>query len=168
MLNKVVKILGYVVLGVTALLGILFFLQDAPKLQAGLDAIQDMPQELKPEKIAEMSVDWSAGVFNWALILFLLSGALAIGFAIVKFVLSVKDNPKSAIKTGISLAFIGLIILIAYSLSSDTIPAFLGAENFDISASESKWVETFLYTVYLFFGLSAVALVYAEVSRIWR
>lgn len=168
MLNKIVKIFGYAVLAITAIIGILFFLQDAPKLQAGLDAIQDMPQELKPAEIAVIANDWGALVFNWAIILFVLGAVIAVGFAIYQFVANVIDNPKNAIKPGISIAVIILLVVIAYSLSSDTIPVFLGADNFDISPAESKWVETFIYGMYLLVGFNVVALVYSELSRIWR
>lgn len=168
MLNKIVKIFGYAVLGITAIIGILFFLQDAPKLQGGLDAIQDMPQELKPVEIEQIASGWTAVIYSWALILFILSGAFAIIFAIFKFVMDVKDDPRSAIKPGISIIIIGIIVLIAYLLSSDTIPVFLGSANFDITPATSRNVETFLYTMYLLFGLSAVALIYSEISKIWR
>jgi hypothetical protein len=168
MLNKIVKIFGYAVLAITAIIGILFFLQDAPKLQAGLDAIQDMPQELKPAEIAIIAQGWGASVYYWAVILTVLGAVVAVGFAIYKFVTGVIDNPKSAIKPGISIAIIALLVIVAYSMSSDTIPVFLGADNFDISPAESKWVETFIYSMYLLVGFNVLALVYSEVSRIWR
>ncbi len=168
MLNKIVKISGYAILAITAIIGILFFLQDAPKLQGGLDAIQDMPQELKPAEIEIIAQDWGALVFNWALILFIFGAVIAVGFAIYQFVMNVIENPKSAIKTGIALVVIALLVVVAYSLSSDTIPVFLGADNFDISPAESRWVETFIYGMYLLVGFNVLALVYSELSRIWR
>lgn len=168
MLNKIVKILGWAVLAITAVMAMVFFLKDAPVLQAGLDEIQDMPQELKPAEIAVMSQDWSATVFNWGLFLFFASAAIAIIFAIYHFVMKVVDNPKSAIKTGISIVFLGLVVLVAYSLSSETIPVFLGADNFDITPATSKMVETFIYTMYILVGMTVLGLIYSEVSRIWR
>ena len=47
MLNKIVKIFGYVIIGVSALIGVLFFLNDAKTLEAGIEAMKDLPQDMK-------------------------------------------------------------------------------------------------------------------------
>lgn len=167
-MKKIVKILGHVVLGATALIGLLFFLQDAPKLQSGLDAIVDMPQELKPVEIAKISQDWTAFIFNWAIILFVLSAAIAVLFAIGNFISKVIDQPKNAVKTAVSILLLVIVVLVAYSVSSDSIPTFLGSDNFDITPATSRMVETFLYTIYILFGITGLAMLYSEVSRVWK
>ncbi len=168
MLNKIIKIIGYAVIGATAIIGILFFIQDAPVLQAEVDAIQDMPQELKPAALEEISDGWRAFVFSWGLILFIASGALALIFAIYRFVVNVINDPKSAIKPAASVLLLLLVVIVSYSLASEAIPVFLGAERFDITPATSKFVETSMYVMYLLFGLSIVAAIYSEVSRAWK
>lgn len=168
MLNKIIKIVGYAVIGITAIIGILFFINDAPVLQAEVDAITDMPQELKPAALQEISDNWGATVFNWGLFLFIASGALAILFAIYRFVINVINDPRTAIKPAITVAILALIVIISYSLASDAIPQFIGADRFEVTPATSKNVETSMWIMYILFGMSVLAAVYSEVSRLWK
>lgn len=168
MLDKIVKILGYVVLGVAALIGILFFVQDAGTLETAVEGMKDLPADMKILEVDNLANDWGGLILNLSLYLFVICGTLAIGFAIYKFVTDAIDNPKSAIKPAITLVGVGVLVLISYSMASDAIPEFLGSQNFDVSPSESKWVETSLFGMYILFGIAIVALIYTELSRIWR
>lgn len=168
MLDKIVKILGYVVIGVAALIGVLFFVTDAGDLQTQLDAMENLPSDMKIVEVEKTADNWGGTVLNFSLYLFVACGALAIGFAIFKFVTDAIDSPKSAIKPAIILGITALLIIVSYSLASDVIPEFLGAKNFDITPGTSKWVETSLIGMYILFGITVVALLYTELSRIWR
>ncbi len=168
MLDKIVKILGYVIIGVSALIGILFFVSDAGELETALDAMENLPADVKIVEVDKTADNWGGLVLNFSLYLFIGCGALAIGFAIFKFVTDAIDSPKSAIKPAIALGVTALLVIVSYSLASDVIPEFLGAKNFDITPSTSKWVETSLIGMYILFGITVVALLYTELSRIWR
>ena len=168
MLDKIVKILGYVVIGLAALIGILFFVTDAPDLQTQLDGMENLPSDMKIIEVDKTADNWSGTVLNFSLYLFAACAVLAIGFAIVKFVIDAIDSPKSAIKPAIVLGIIALLVIVSYSLASDAIPQFLGAKNFDITPATSKWVETSLIGMYILLGITIVALLYTEISRIWR
>lgn len=168
MLDKIVKIFGWVVIGVSALIGILFFVQDAKTLEAALETMKDMPSDMKILEVEKTADSWGGLVLNVSIGLFILCAVIAVGFAIYKFVMDAIDNPKSAIKPAIALGAVALLVIISYSLASDAIPTFLGSDNFEITAGTSKWVETSLYGMYILFLITVVALVYTEVSRIWR
>ncbi|MDY0141343.1 MAG: hypothetical protein RBR97_05565 [Bacteroidales bacterium] len=168
MLDKIVKIVGWVVIGAAALIAILFFVKDASMLEEALATMTDMPAEMKILEVEKTADSWGALVLNASIVLFVLCAVLAVGFAIYKFVRDAIDNPKSAIKPAIAIGSIALLVIISYSLASDAIPVFLGADNFDITASISKNVETAIISMYILVGVTVVALVYTEVSRIWR
>ncbi len=168
MLNKIVKIFGYVIIGVSALIGVLFFVFDAKVLDAGVEAMKDLPQEMKTLEIEKLADGWGGLVLNFSMVLFIASTVIAIGFVIYNFIADAIDNPKSAIKPVISVVIVGLIFILSYSMAGDLMPNFLGAKNFDLTPSTIKWVETSLYAMYFFMGITVIALVYTELSRIWR
>jgi len=168
MLEKIVKILGWVVIGVSALIGILFFVQDAKTLETALEAMKDLPSDMKILEVEKTADAWGGLVLNASIVLFIICAVMAVGFAIYKFITDAIDNPKSAIKPAIALGAVALLVIISYSMASDAIHQFLGSDNFEITASTSKWVETSLYGMYILFGIAVVALIYTEVSRIWR
>lgn len=168
MLNKIVKIFGYVIIGVSALIGVLFFLNDAKTLEAGIEAMKDLPQDMKILEVDKLAEGWSGLVLNFSIALFIGAAVLAVGFAIYKFVADAVNSPKSAIKPAIALVVVGLIFILSYSMAADTIPQFLGSQNFELTPTTCKWVETSLYGMYFFMGITVAALVYTEISRIWR
>ena len=71
-----------------------------------------------------------------------------------------------------SLLIIAAIVLVSYLLASDEVPVFLGSDKFVeqgiLTPSVSKWVDTGLFTTYIFFALSIVAFIYSSVSRFFR
>ncbi len=168
MLDKIVKISGYVVIGLAALIGVLFFVQDAGTLETAIEGMKDLPSDMKILEVDNLANDWGGLILNFSIYLFVGCAALAIGFAIYKFITDAIDDPKSAIKPAIILATVGLLVFVSYSMASDAIPEFLGSQNFDVTASTSKWVETSLFGMYILFGIAIAALVYTELSRIWR
>ncbi len=168
MLDKIVKILGWIVIGAAALIGILFFVQDAKTLETALEAMKDLPSDMKILEVEKTADSWGGLVLNFSIALFIVCAVLTVGFAIFKFVADAIDSPKSAIKPIIVLVVIAILIIVSYSMASDVIPVFLGSDNFEITASTSKWVEASLYGMYILFGITVVALVYTELSRIWR
>jgi len=168
MIDKIIKIVGWVVIGVSALIGVLFFFSDAKMLESKLAATQDLPAEMKIVEIDSIANDWSGLVLNFSMYLFFACAIIAVGFAIYKFIADAIDKPKSAIIPAIALVMIALLIVVSYSLASDAIPVFLGVDNFDITPATSKWVETSLYGMYILFGITVLALLYTEISRIWR
>lgn len=168
MLEKIVKITGYVILGLAAIISVLFFLKDAKVLQNGLDALGDAPSEVKIAEIDKMATDWSAIIVTSSIVIFILAAATILLFSLYNFIRNTIDNPKSAIKPSIVLVLSAIVIIISYSLASDVMPDFLGAEKLSISGNTIKLVEASLYLVYILFGISIVALIYTEVSKIFR
>lgn len=149
-INKFVNIFLWVMMGITAILAISFIVNisnntDDPNMNRWLDTN-----------------------LIWNYILLLLSLALLVLFGIKEMIASFKESKKGML----SLLIIAVIVLVSYLLSSEEIPVFLGSDKFVeqgiLTPSVSKWVDTGLYTTYIFFALSIIAFIYSSVSRFFR
>jgi hypothetical protein len=77
-------------------------------------------------------------------------------------------NPKSALRTLVSLAIIGVIVLVAYSLSDDTPLQIIGYQGPDNVPSMLTMAGTMLYTMYILFGVTLAVILYTELSRLFK
>lgn len=168
MSNKIIKIIGYVVFGLSAIVILHFFIADVGGLDEGLAKIQDLSPDMKIGATEEIATGWGGLILNFSGALFVLCAIATIGFAIWQFVKNVIEKPKKARTTGLIIVGVSAVVLISYFMASDAIPTFLGSDQIEITAKTSKWIETFLYVMYIIFGLSIVATIYNEVSRIWK
>jgi hypothetical protein len=168
MLNKIVKIIGYIGFGLSAIVILHFFIADVSGLSEGLAKMEDMSSEMKVAEVDKLASGWSGTILNFSIAMFALCAVAAVGFALYQFVANLIDNPKSAIKSALIFGGVAVIVLISYSLASDTIPTFLGSDEIEITAATSKWIETFLFVLYFTFGLSIIAMLYNELSRLWK
>lgn len=167
-LEFAVKILGFIVLGISALLALLFFLKDAPGLEAELSKISSLSSTEKQTAVAGIASNWSATLFNFSLVLFIASVALILIFSLVKFVYTLISQPKNALKSIIAIVGMLAIVVIAFMMASDTIPVFIGSDKIEMTPRMVKWVDTGLFTTYIIFGLAIVMTLYSEISKIWR
>ena len=149
-INKFVNIILWVMMGITAILAISFIVN--------ISSNTDDPEMNR----------WLDTNLIWNYILLLFSLVLLVFFGVKEMISSFKESKKGMF----SLLVIAVIVLISYLLASDEIPVFLGSDKFVedgiLTPSVSKWVDTGLYTTYIFFALSLVAFLYSSVSRFFR
>lgn len=149
-INKFVNIILWVMMGITAVLAIFFI--------ANISSNTDDPG---------MNT-WLDNNLIWNYILLVFSLVLLVFFGVKEMISSFKESKKGML----SLLVIAVIVLVSYLLSTDEIPQFLGSDKFVeqgiLTPSVSKWVDTGLYTTYIFFALSIVAFIYSSVSRFFR
>lgn len=100
----------------------------------------------------------------WSYILFGLAAISAIVFPIVSLIL----NPKKAVRSLISVGVIAVLAFISYLIASDSIPNFLGADKFNISATTSRMVGTGLWAMYILGIVAVLSILYTEVSKIFK
>jgi hypothetical protein len=168
MLSKIIKIIGYTVFGLSAAVILHFFIADLSGLDNGLALMQDMPSDMKVSETDKLASNWGGVILNFSIVLFFICTVATLGFAIYQFILNAIDKPKKALMTGLIGVGIGILVLVSYSMASDAIPTFLGSSEIDITASTSKWIETFLFVMYFTFALAILGLIYNELSKIWR
>lgn len=77
-------------------------------------------------------------------------------------------NPKKAKNSLIGLVAVGLVFGISYALADNTIPTFIGSDKFNISESLAKMVDTSIISLYLLAGITVVAIIYTEVSKMFK
>ncbi|MGB1075816.1 MAG: hypothetical protein ACPGYK_06470 [Flavobacteriales bacterium] len=93
------------------------------------------------------------------------AGAAAVLFGLMFFVANIKEKVGALV--GI-LVFAVLGLLSFYSLADDTVLRAYEASGITVTAGESMFAGGGLYFVYLLGGLSILAIVVAEVSRVFK
>jgi hypothetical protein len=149
-INKIVNIMLWIIMGITAILAISFI--------TNISSDTDNPEMRS----------WLDTNLIWTYILLILSLVLLVFFGVKEMLTSFKESKKGML----SLLIIAAIVLVSYLLASDEIPKFLGSDKFVeqgvLTPSVSKWVDTGLYTTYVFFALSIIAFIYSSLTRFFR
>ncbi|MGQ1946258.1 hypothetical protein ACT3CD_04050 [Geofilum sp. OHC36d9] len=101
---------------------------------------------------------------NWGIVLVFLTAGITILFEIISLVL----QPKNAMRSLISIAVLAVIVFISYSIGDPTPLVLPGYEGTDNVASMLLLSDMFLYSTYFLVGILIVAILYSEVSRIFR
>jgi len=133
-LSKYLNILTYVMLGLTVIFVALFYLGG------------DVPNAAYKTPV------YTDSLIQWAKVLFVITVGLSVLFPIIQLV----TNPKGAIKGLAGLAGIGVIVLLAYSMSDATLlnlPGYTGGDN---NPGALQFADTVLYTMYIL-GVGAIA-----------
>jgi len=145
-LSKILNILTYVMIGVTAVLVAMFFLGG------------EVPDQ------AHTTPVYTDLFLNWAGILFLVSIVLSLVFPLIQLFL----DPKAAIKGLIGLACIAGLIVVSYSMADGAllnIPGYTGPDN---NPGTLKYADTMLFTMYAL-SLGAIASIFiTEIVRKFR
>ena len=68
----------------------------------------------------------------------------------------------------VSIAILGGLILISYLMASSEIPTFFGYEKFNITETSSRMVGTGLISMYLFFVLAVFGILYTEIRGAFK
>jgi hypothetical protein len=101
----------------------------------------------------------------WVYILGIIGAGIAVFFGLYHTVTS-----KQAAKSGlISLAFMGIVAVVAYVLASPDIPQFIGIDKFiadGLTQSTIKLVDAGLIATYILFGIAVISIVLGPVIRL--
>ena len=76
-------------------------------------------------------------------------------------------HPKNVMKLLVSLVVFVIIVVIAYSMSSNTF-SDLRLEELEVTAETSKLVGTGLYLTYSLFGLAILAAIYTSIVKVFK
>jgi hypothetical protein len=145
-LSKILSIVLYAILAVTLVFAGLFFFGG------------------EVEGAAYTTPIYTESFLNWGI-------ALVIGTAVISILAEIAMlilHPKNAIRSLVSILGLGVIVFVAYSLGDATPLKLAGYEGSDNVASMLLLSDTFLYTMYFLFGIATVAIIYSEVSRLFR
>ncbi len=100
----------------------------------------------------------------WAYVLV----GLAVFFTVIFPLANMVVNPKSGIKTVISLAVLALVLFIGYQLADDTIMQIPGYDGPDNVEERLKLTGMGIYTMYFMLGAALLAMGYSSVSKLFK
>lgn len=113
--------------------------------------------ENNPEEKAEM-LSVINPAFIWMYILIILAALVAIVMPLPQLL----RNPKSLMRMLFGILGFGVVILIAYSLSSTNALPF-APNHAPVSEDTLKFADVNLYTIYIMFGLTIVTVLFSSV-----
>ncbi len=149
MSNKITTILLYILSGVSVVLVFLFYF--GPDIQSTVNTPMEEP------KITET-------ILFWAYIL----GGSAAGLTIIFQIINIIKNPANAKKTLISVLLLGIVVFVAYMLSSDQVMELTGYKGSDNVPGTLKTVGAGLITLYLLAGIAIVSALFSEIAKYFK
>lgn len=145
-LSKILNIVLYLLLAVTLVFAGLFYFGG------------------EVEGTAHPTPVYTETFLNWGIALVIGVTVITILAEIIKLVM----NPKNAVRSLLSILFLAVVVFIAYSLADATPMVLTGYEGPDNVPSMLLMADTFLYSMYFLFGAAFLAILYTELSRIFR
>lgn len=152
-LSRISQILGYVLLAVSVVLGVIFFMHTGD-----ID-----PDAAKSEQILQVGPILNYFLL-WATILTGLAAFFTFIFPIGKMII----NPKRAIKSFIMIVVFAIMIFLAWSFSSDELLTIPGYDGHDNVPERLKLAGTIIYTMYILLAGVLLTIIYSEVSKVFK
>jgi len=121
------------------------------------------PNDPLPKRIMDIgsSLDY---LTYWTYLLTILSVLFAIGFPAIQ----IFANPKSGLKALASVAGLAVVFFIAYQLGDDTIMNIAGYTGPDNIPSRLKMTDMAIFANYAMVIGAVIALLYSEVSKLFK
>ncbi|MCU4156331.1 hypothetical protein J1N10_10100 [Carboxylicivirga sp. A043] len=107
---------------------------------------------------------YTESFLNWGKLLIYIAAGVSLLFEVFHLVL----NPKNAMRSIVSMAILGVIVLVAYAMSDDTPLQLIGYNGPDNVPSMLTLAGTMLHGTYLLFGIVVSAILYTELSRLFK
>ncbi len=152
-LSKSSLILSYVLLAVSVVLGVIFFMHTG---------------DIDPDAAKEEQILQIGSILNyfllWAAILTGFAAFVTLVFPIGKMIL----NPKKAIKSFIMIIVFAVVIFVAWLMASDEILTIPGYDGEDNVAERLKLAGTILYTMYILLVCVLLSITFSEVSKVFK
>jgi hypothetical protein len=119
--------------------------------------------DLLPKRISDMGITLDY-LLIWAYVLSALAVLFAIGFPAVQIL----SNPKAGLKALIAVVGIGVLMFVAYQLGDDTIMDISGYKGPDNVPSHLKLTDMAIFSMYAMIGGAVIALLYSEISKLFK
>jgi len=143
----------YLLMGVSIVLTVIFYLNTG-KIN---------PNDPLSAQISQIGPILNTFLF-WTYILAGIAIVFAIGFPAFSIIL----NPKSGLKALISIGALVLVMFVAYQLGDDKVLDIAGYTGADNVASTLKMTDMILYSVYGMTVVAVLAILYGEISKLFK
>lgn len=181
MLNKIIKIGYWSLLGIIVILILHFFFFQFSGLQDSLSATEALATEEKVEEIANIATNWEDILFSTAIILGIITAIVTILFSLYQILINTIENKAGRKGLLITLGIAIIIVAASYFLSHESVPFILGLIEgnsangiiTDISiinewGTTVKFIEMGLFLTYIVAGLTILCLVFGEISKMFK
>ena len=153
LVQRLVQIFYYLLMVVSVVLVVIFYLKNG----------QVNPDDPVTKQMSELGSALNNFTY-WTYFMVAVAVFVTLIFPIAHMV----TNPKSGLKTLISLAVLALVFFIGYQLADDTIMNIPGYDGPDNIPSRLKLSGMAIYAMYIMLGGALVAMLYSSVSRLFR
>lgn len=97
--------------------------------------------------------------------LFGLAVVATVAAFLIQFGSALKDNPGGALKSLIGVIILAVVVIIAWTMGSDqtlNIPGYSGTDNVPFWL---KLTDMFLYTIYILFAATVLAIIFSSIKK---
>ncbi|MCU4162662.1 hypothetical protein [Carboxylicivirga caseinilyticus] len=145
-LSKILNIVLYLLLAITLVFAAMFFFGG------------------EVEGAAYTTPVYTNAFLNWGILLVFLTG----GITLLAEVFNLVMHPKNAVRTLISMGLLLIVVLVSYALADTTPLDIIGYQGPDNVPSMLAMAGTMLYGMYILFGVAVIAILYSELSRLFK
>mgnify|MGYP003573972587 CR=1 FL=1 len=107
---------------------------------------------------------YTESFLNWGKLLVIVAAGISLLFEVFNLIV----HPKNAVRTLISIGLLLVVVLISYGLADTTPLSIIGYQGADNVPSMLAMAGTMLYGMYILFGVAVIAILYAELSRMFK
>ena len=97
-------------------------------------------------------------------LLFLAVVATVVAF-LFQFGSALKDNPGKALKSLVGVIILAAVVIVAWAMGSDQPPNLPGYDGADNVPFWLKITDMFLYSIYILFGATVLAIIFSSVKK---
>ena len=152
-LNKIGQYFFYILLAVSVLLTIIFYMNTG----------NVNPNDSVAKRISDLGPILNI-LFYWTYLLTALSIVLAIGLPMI----NLATEPKKILKMVLFIVAIAALVFVAYQFSDGTIMNIAGYEGTANVPSTLKIVDTIMFTLYGGIAVAVLSVIYAEASKLFK
>lgn len=148
-LSKITSWVLYVLMGVSIVIAILFYVGGTSETDAPMNPYVNV-------------------TLYWGYILALVALAATFILSIVNFAKNAAHDPKKAVKSIVPILGLVLVVIISYVLGDGTqlyMPNYKGTDN---TYEWLKFADMLFYTMYFLFGVAIVSVIVSSVIKIFR
>ena len=146
--SKIISIVLYILLGVSAVLGVLFYA--GPETSSSVQSVSSQPV-------------YTQQFLIWAYILTGVAAVSSLVFPLIQAII----HPQNAKKGIIPIISILVIIGLAYYLASDQAMQITGTD-LGSNPEAMKYAGTMIISVYLLAGVAILSILYSEIVNIFK
>jgi magnesium-transporting ATPase (P-type) len=150
---RIAQIFFYILMAVSVIVIVMFYVKNG---------------NVNPDDPIDKQMVDMGGILNTFTLWSYFMIAVAVFFTLIFPIINMFSNPKSGLKSLLSLAIMALVLFVGYQLADDTIMQIPGYDGHDNVPQTLKLTGMGVYTMYIMLGGTVLAVLYSSVSKLLR